>query len=118
VAALAHSAPDRPRGLTSCNFEGPEWPLAETRRGELAGIQDFDRTGSAFVSHNHRELDSPAVAALKARGVPVLCWTVRRPAEEAAARRVADNITFEGYAPDRVLASGPQSSRYDRPATK
>jgi hypothetical protein len=39
------------------------------------------------------------VAELKARGVPVLCWTIRSPAEEAAARRVADNITFEGYLP-------------------
>lgn len=101
VAAAARAAPDRPRGLTTCNFEGPKWPLSETRRGELAGICDFGPTGSAFISHNHRELDSPAVSALKARGVPVLCWTVRGPAEEAAARRVADNITFEGYAPDR-----------------
>jgi glycerophosphoryl diester phosphodiesterase len=99
VAALARRAPDRPRGLTTCNFDGPDWPLPETRRGELAGISAFDDTGSAFVSHNHRELDSPAVASLKARGVPVLCWTVRRPAEEVAARRVADNITFEGYKP-------------------
>ena len=30
-------------------------------------------------------------------GLPILTWTIRSPAEEAAARRVADNITFEGY---------------------
>ncbi len=101
VAALARTAPGRPRGLTTCNFEGPEWPLSDTRRGELAGFKDFGTTGSVFVSHNHRELDSPAIAALRTRGVPVLCWTVRKPAEEARARRVADNITFEGYIPDR-----------------
>ena len=40
-----------------------------------------------------------AVAALAARGVPVLCWTIRSADHEAAARRVAANITFEGYAP-------------------
>jgi len=27
----------------------------------------------------------------------VLCWTVRSPEAEAAARKVAQNVTFEGY---------------------
>ena len=36
---------------------------------------------------------------LAARGVPVLCWTIRSPADEAEARRLARNITFEGYLP-------------------
>jgi hypothetical protein len=31
--------------------------------------------------------------------VPVLCWTVTSPAQEAEARRYVDNITFEGYRP-------------------
>ena len=42
---------------------------------------------------------NPAVSRLKAERLPILTWTVRSPAEEAAARRVADNITFEGYRP-------------------
>jgi hypothetical protein len=29
--------------------------------------------------------------------VPVLTWTIRSAAQEAEARRVADNITFEDY---------------------
>jgi len=29
--------------------------------------------------------------------VPIICWTVRSPAQETEARRIADNITFEGY---------------------
>jgi hypothetical protein len=29
--------------------------------------------------------------------VPVLCWTIKSPEAEAEARKVADNITFEGY---------------------
>jgi glycerophosphoryl diester phosphodiesterase len=97
VAALARTAPDVPRGLTTCDFAGADWPLPDYRRAELAGISDFERTGSCFVSHNRRELDNPAVARLKAQGVPILCWTVRSLAEEALARRVADNVTFEGY---------------------
>lgn len=99
VAWLAAAAPAVPRGLTTCDFAGPEWSLPDYRRAELAGIADFVPTGCSFISHNHRELASPAVARLKAEGVPVLCWTVRNPAEEIAARRVADNVTFEGYAP-------------------
>jgi glycerophosphoryl diester phosphodiesterase len=99
IAAIGGAAPDLPRGLTTCNFSGPDWPLPDYRRAELAGIADFERLGAAFVSHNHRELDSPAIARLRARGTPILCWTVRSSAEEIAARRVAHNITFEGYRP-------------------
>lgn len=98
VAALAGAAPDLPRGLTTCAFDRADWPLPDYRRAELAGIADFDRVGAGFVSHDRRDLGSPAVARLKALGVPVLTWTVRSAAEEAAARRVAGNITFEGYA--------------------
>ena len=36
---------------------------------------------------------------LKARGVPILCWTVRSAKQEIKARHIADNITFEGYIP-------------------
>lgn len=97
VMAMSRHAPEVARGLTTCDFVGSSWPLPDYRRAELAGIRDFDATGSCFVSHNRAELDNPAVAALKARGVPILCWTVRSAAQERAARRVADNITFEGY---------------------
>ena len=42
---------------------------------------------------------NPAVLALKARGLPIMCWTVRSAEAEARARAIADNITFEGYMP-------------------
>ncbi len=99
VAALADAAPDRPRGLTSCAFADAEWPLSPGARTRLAALADFGPTGSSFVSHDRADLANPAVAALKGRGVPILTWTIRTAAQEAAARTVADNITFEGYAP-------------------
>lgn len=99
VAALAQAAPHIPRGLTSCNFPARDWPLPAARRAGLAALADFDRVGASFVSHDRTDLANPAILARKARGVPILCWTVRSRAQEAAARRVADNITFEGYAP-------------------
>ena len=41
------------------------------------------------------------MAELKAAGARILCWTVKSPEMEAEARKVAENITFEGYLPDR-----------------
>lgn len=97
VAALAAAAPGVARGLTSCSFQGPDWALPDYRRAELAALPDLGPTGSSFISHDRADLDSPAVARVKAAGLPVLTWTVRSPEEEALARRVADNVTFERY---------------------
>ena len=92
-----------PRGLTTCDFDEADWSLPDYRRAELAALTDVGPTGSAFVSHHHLDLDNPAVTRLKAAGLPILCWTVRSPAEEEAARRVADNVTFEHYRPAITL---------------
>jgi glycerophosphoryl diester phosphodiesterase len=99
VAAIGEAAPELPRGLTTCDFEDDEWALSDYRRAELAGLADAERVGAAFVSHDRKDLANPAIARLKGEGLPVLCWTVRSAEEEAAARAVADNITFEGYRP-------------------
>lgn len=97
VAALAEAAPSVARGLTSCAFDGADWALPDYRRAELANLQDAERTGAGFVSHDKDDLDNPAVARLKGEGLAVLTWTIRSPAEEMQARRIADNITFERY---------------------
>ncbi len=98
VAAMARLAPDLPRGLTTCGYDAEDWPaLSPARRTELAEIADYDRVGASFISHRARDLGAPRVAALKAAGAAILCWTVRSPEQEAQAREMADNITFEGY---------------------
>ena len=100
VAAFHQAAPGVTAGLTTCGYRVEEWDMLDAaRRAHLAAIADFDAVGASFISHDRNDLDNPAVTALKARGVPVLCWTVRSPEQEALARRVADNITFEGYLP-------------------
>lgn len=101
VAAFHKAAPGIAVGLTTCGYEAGEWQmLDEGTRARLAAIADFDDVGASFISHDRGDLGNPAVAALKARGVPVLCWTIRSPVQEAEARRVADNITFEHYRPE------------------
>ncbi len=101
IAAFHRAAPGVTVGLTTCGYDAAEWPmLDDPTRAALARIADFQAVGASFVSHDRVDLDNPAVAALKARGVPVLTWTIRSAAQEAEARRVADNITFEGYLPE------------------
>ncbi len=97
VSALQTLAPGIPRGLVTDAFDSAHSNLPESQLERLRRIEDFDRVGASFVSHNHRHLDMGAIGELKARGVPVLCWTVRSTEEEAIARRIADNVTFEQY---------------------
>jgi glycerophosphoryl diester phosphodiesterase len=100
AALAAHLMPERAVGLVTCAFRAADWPMlpAETRE-RLAAIPDAGHVG--FISHNARYLDTPRIAQIKAEGLPVLCWTVRSPKAEARARRIADNITFEGYLANR-----------------
>jgi len=104
IKMMSEIAPNIPRGLTTSGFNAEFWPLLPRARGrELVEIRDFDETGSSFISHDFKFLDAAPVAALRARGVPILCWTVRNLAQEIKARRLADNITFEGYIPAKQL---------------
>lgn len=98
IALLAELCPDRPRGLVTCHFPAEDWPtVPEAVRAELRPIADLERIGGAFISHQASDLAAAPVAAVKASGLPVLCWTIRSPEQEAQARQIADNVTFEGY---------------------
>ncbi|MBI1217296.1 MAG: phosphodiesterase [Rhodobacteraceae bacterium] len=98
VAVLATLAPSVPRGLTSCTYPARDWPdIPEEERARLRGIPDYDRVGASFISHEAADLANPRVTALKGQGAAILCWTIRSPAAETEARRIADNITFERY---------------------
>ncbi len=99
VALMAHLAPDVARGLTTCAFRKEDWPgVPDDTLAHLRAVPDIFRVGASFVSHRADDLGSPHVARIKAAGLPILCWTTRSPEEDASARRVADNVTFEGYA--------------------
>lgn len=99
VDALRHVAPSLPRGLTTCAWQPEDWEgVPPDTCARLRDIPDLARTGSAFISHQWTDLDRPRVREIKAMGLPVLCWTIRSAEAEATARRVADGITFEGYA--------------------
>ena len=99
VAEMARLCPDLPRGIVTEAYAEADYPdLPEATRDRLRAIADYDAVGASFISHNWKDLSRPRVAELKAAGAAVLCWTTRSAEEEATARRVAQNVTFEGYA--------------------
>ena len=100
IEAVKALNPDIPIGLVTDPFDAEDWPgVSVERRAELAEIGDAARLGVDFISHLQSDLESAPVARLKALGMPVFCWTVRSAEDEHRARKVADNITFEGYSP-------------------
>jgi glycerophosphoryl diester phosphodiesterase len=101
VTRMAELAPDLPRGLVTSGFDPDDWHLTATTCARLREIPDFESALAAFISHDKDDLRRQRVADLRQSGVPVLCWTIRSPVEEAEARRFADNITFEGYLAQR-----------------
>lgn len=93
---------DVPIGLVTDPFNEENWPnVSETRRKELKQIEDADSLNLDFISHQQTDLNSPIVKRIKDGGLSVFCWTIRSAEEEARARQIADNVTFEGYTPAR-----------------
>ena len=97
VALMQTLCPTVPRGLTTSAYRPNEWPLSDETCARLREIPDYGRVGASFISHEVNDLDRGRVAELKKSGAVVCCWTVTSAAQEEQARRVADNITFEGY---------------------
>lgn len=97
VKNLARMLPAIPRGLVGMKYDEDAMDPETAKR--LNDYEDFDECGCSFVSHSWRDLSMPSVARLKERGVPILCWTTKAQAEENFARKIADNVTFEGYRP-------------------
>ncbi|MGP3724628.1 glycerophosphodiester phosphodiesterase family protein [Cereibacter sphaeroides] len=98
MAEMARLRPDLPRGLVTSSYDPADWaPVPPETCARLRAIPDYDRVEASFVSHEAPDLDRPRVAELKAQGAAILCWTIRSPEAEALARRVAANVTFEGY---------------------
>jgi glycerophosphoryl diester phosphodiesterase len=97
VVMMAELLPDVARGLVTSAYRYADWPLPKATCDHLRGIPDYERSGSCFISHEVDDLARDRVAELKQQGAAICCWTVRSATEERIARRIADNITFEGY---------------------
>lgn len=102
VSLVRRIAPDVPRGIVAqSRYEGGEWDaLDPTRRREMANLLHWRESEPDFLSWQHRDLPNAATALPRLLGgIPVVTWTIRSPAEAAAARPHADQIVFEGFVP-------------------
>ena len=99
VRHLAQVAPDIARGLVTCAFDPAGEDVPPERCAELRQISNFDELGCSFISHDRADLDADRVRELKDAGAHILCWTVKSAQQEAEARKIAENITFEQYLP-------------------
>jgi glycerophosphoryl diester phosphodiesterase len=100
VARMAKLCPNIARGLVTSAYRHSDWPLPAATCDRLREIPDYDHVAASFISHEANDLGRSRVAALKAAGADILCWTIRSPKAEAEARKVAQNVTFEGYPAD------------------
>lgn len=95
VRRFPADAPGIPGGLTA---EGVKTRDIEAHFSMLAHEL-------AFVSYNVHHLPNPFVTFVREKlRMPVITWTVRDKAAKAQSDLFADQITFEGFSPDSMLA--------------
>ena len=98
VRHLGELMPDLARGLIGSSYDYADWEeLTPEVCDSLRGLPNFESLGASFISHQASDLGSARVAQIKADGTTILCWTIKSLEAEAAARQVAQNITFERY---------------------
>jgi glycerophosphoryl diester phosphodiesterase len=102
MVAMRQLAPSLPRGMTADDFRrgsdegGLSWP----KRFALRHLFGAALVWPHFVSFGINALPANAPLMLRHVGVPLICWTIRTPAEWEKARGLTDQITFEGFDPD------------------
>ena len=90
LAEFRIAEPNLPRGLVA---EG-DW------RAGREHIRTIRSLGLDFVSYSIDDMPNLATVAMRRLfAIPMICWTVRNEDQAAKARRFADQITFEGFAP-------------------
>lgn len=90
-AWFARHDPAIPRGL-NVRASGPETP-------RMTALERFEVARPDFLLPGVDVADSESVVAHRAQGLPVVVWTVRRPAEWDAVRAWADSYIFEDMTP-------------------
>lgn len=93
-----------PRGIITYAYDKPDDSnnLSENERTVLRDLTHAAQTRFDFISCFHEDVDLPAVRHWRAQGKPVTAWTIRSPAQAAAAAAHIDQIVFEGFDPDRA----------------
>ncbi len=75
-------------------------------RDAMAAIIAGARPVPSFIAHDVHALPSDFSRFAKAKGVPVLTWTVQNETDAKRAREFADNVIFEHWWPERAPCRG------------
>ncbi|WEK49529.1 MAG: glycerophosphodiester phosphodiesterase family protein [Candidatus Kaistia colombiensis] len=103
MAVMQWLLPTMPRGIVADRYTDlDEWgSLSPRQRFALRNLSAVPRVGASFVSYDLNGLPSFAPSKVRASGLPLITWTVRTREQAAKARLYTDQITFEGFDPDR-----------------
>lgn len=102
VEAMAHHAPDRPRGFIGESvYDDPEWAFLNTQqKQDFASLATFDAMKLDFLSWYIKDIDQTTPQLMRNQfGLPIMTWTVRTTEQKEKAKRYADQIVFEGFLP-------------------
>jgi glycerophosphoryl diester phosphodiesterase len=84
------------------------YPVGLTAEGVKAADLDLHRKAMAygldFISYNVMHLPNAFVTEQRQKGVPVISWTVRTPEVAAYSAEQVDQMTFEGFIPEKAAA--------------
>ncbi|MFY8208129.1 MAG: glycerophosphodiester phosphodiesterase [Caulobacter sp.] len=97
-AWFADHHPQILRGLDSYswNDEGARHVAPEIRKA-MAALEHVEIARPDFLALGLDMLPSPKANLYRAKGMPVIAWTVRTPAQWDAVKDHCDNLIFEGF---------------------
>jgi len=95
-AWFADRYPNVLRGLDSYSYANAEH-MGPDQRKALANLEHVAIARPHFLALGLDMLPSARAAELRAEGMPVVAWTVRKPEQWEAIRDGCDNLIFEGF---------------------
>lgn len=98
-AWFADHHPQILRGLDSYDWkDGAASNLTPETRKSFANLEHVEIARPDFLALDAAMLPSSRAAAFRAKGMPVVAWTVRSAAERDRLKDHCDNVIFEGFA--------------------
>lgn len=85
------------RGLDSYDYSKGQSPLAPDLRKAFADLQHVSFARPHFLALSTDMLPGAKAEEFRAKGYPIIAWTLRSPQEWDAIKGGCDNLIFEGF---------------------
>lgn len=100
-AWFAQHHPQILRGLNSyAHNDAGAQKLAPEQRRAFAALEHVELAKPDFLALGLDMLPSARADVLRAKGMPVVAWTARSPADWDRVKAHCDNVIFEGFSPE------------------